>query len=246
LASAPRRPVAGVDYFQAHTVARLCGFVLQGDPDLLRLPAGVELEIAALGSATDPTRPSWNGAAARGDGIASSAFATGAQRRAEADRWPLDEAELRVAGDVVAGDQSFEIFGLDCGLREWVLDLPFVATRDESRSLMREWLADHTRHLALTESLARGRRNEFPGDLIASFAAFGTVRGVAFGDDDVLRGRPDALSERLGPEFPAVVRSLHVRRNGEGPLPGSADPHLAVIGFRLAGGDAFVREVRSR
>src|SRR5690606_11463974 len=37
-------PVAGIDWFQAFTAARLCG-AIAGDPELFRLPFGRELEL---------------------------------------------------------------------------------------------------------------------------------------------------------------------------------------------------------
>ena len=49
----PNEPVRGIDYFQAYALARVAG-ALCGDPNLFRLPLGVELERAALAALPAP------------------------------------------------------------------------------------------------------------------------------------------------------------------------------------------------
>ena len=60
------RPVTGVNFFQAYSAARMAGWLVSGDPRLLRLPLGVELEFAAMGNPRSE-RSALNGAAVARD-----------------------------------------------------------------------------------------------------------------------------------------------------------------------------------
>ena len=70
----------------------------------------------------------------------------------------------------------------------------------------------------------------------------GVVRGSIAGDhrDSLARRGADEL---VPDDVAGVVRILVLRRDGRGLLD-DPDPNLRDIGFRLAGGRVFVREVR--
>jgi hypothetical protein len=135
-------------------------------------------------------------------------------------------------------------------VREWVIDLPWVDTVP-SHALLREWLANHARHLQCADDFAATLAEEIPADLAAHFAVFGVVRGLAFGEVD---GLVDGLTGDVVPldshpvpaSVPGVTRALQLRRDGGELLAGRLDPHLGLVGMRLAGGDAFVARVRGR
>jgi serine/threonine-protein kinase len=237
VAAGPDRPVTGVDFFQAFACTRALGALLAGDPDLLRLPTGIELEHAALADRQPGPRVELRG------------HRKAAPLLADAARWPPSAAESEQAGDVVSiGDAGWRLVGLDFGVREWVSDLPFLATPDHA-ALLREWLADHSRHLERCDALARGALGD--AGFARALALHGVVRGLAVGE---LEGLVDAgTGRRVDPEqelvparVPGVLRSLCIRRDGLGLLPGEVDPHLRLTGFRLAGGGRFVQKVRER
>jgi hypothetical protein len=239
------RPVVGVDFFQAYTLTRLCGLVVCGRPELLRLPLGVELECAALG---DPTPESpLNGPARVPGRMGIAAHRAARLRMADPAAWPPTETESAAAGDVVDNQPMWlPLFAIDFGVREWVLDLPFVSP--DERTLLVEYHANALRHLEVAQALARG---EVAGELGRRLLLTGTVRGLALGETDgLLDARTGArVTDADGPlpaGVPGVVRTLYLRRDGRGLLPDEWDPHLASTGLRLAGGRAFVTEVRSR
>jgi serine/threonine protein kinase len=239
------RPVTGVDFFQAHAMASAIGWLVAGDAELLRLPMGLELEIGALGFGDAPPRPLHGGGR-----VMAGAQRAAALRRSDPLRWPPTMAESRAAGDVIPGMLGFDLVALDFGVREWVLDLPYVGV-GHARTLLEEWLRDHAVHVDRARALARGEGGEDLGDLAPLLAQRGVVRGLASGE---LRGLIDARDGRLvdpqaGSPLPAtvpgVVRTLIVRRDGAGPM-GEPDPHLESLGLRLAGGEKFVAEARRR
>ncbi len=107
IASDGDSPVTGLSFYQAYVVARMAGQLLFGDAAVFRLPFGVELEVATLGG-EDP-------------GVLNGAAGAKLNDLRESDHvvTPLDD----------------EIHGLDFGVREWVMDLPWpVGDSDESGS----------------------------------------------------------------------------------------------------------------
>lgn len=240
LAAGPERPVAGVDFFQAYAAARALSWALFRDPGLLRLPAGVELEVAALGGSRSPPRtsPLLNGAA-RGGGLAVAAIVAAGRDRFIVERWPATAAELVAAGDAIETELGSTITGLDFGVREWVLDLPLLA-REGARPLLIERLSDHERHVLAALALATG---DAGAGLATELLRTGSVRGTALGESEL---QSAVQGERVGPTYPGVVRVLQLRRDGRGVLVGEADPHLPFIGFRLCGGRRFLEQVRAR
>ncbi len=243
--------MTGIDYFQAYTVTRIIGMLVAGDPDLLRLPLGMEMEMAALGEAPR-SGFALNGLRGTQRGEVVRAHEEAAQRRDDPLGWPPTAAESRELGDFVTTDQGFELISLDFGVREWVLDLPYNAALEKD-ALLREWMADHRGHVDRALELAQGS-GLGPGldELAGHLRTFGVTRGLALGEVDLLvdgEHGGDLRTLRVGPlppSLPGVVRALQLRRDGRDLLEDQVDPRLGLIGLRLAGGEDFVREVRSR
>jgi hypothetical protein len=223
------RPVAGLDAFQAHTAVALLGLVVADDPSMFRLPLGCELEVAAYGrpAASGLSRP-------RGARVVTEVLAELVARGQSLSLWPLTHAELAGAGDVVRAELGGTISGLDGGLREWVLDLPFPTGEIEGRTILEEWIGDHRSHVERAVQLAAGGDPErVPLELRSFLRTYGVVRGVT--------ARADASELGVG-----VLHALQLRRDGAGLLPGAVDPRLRDCGFRIAGGEKFVSTVRQR
>ncbi|MEZ5965353.1 MAG: serine/threonine-protein kinase [Planctomycetota bacterium] len=235
------RPVTGLDFYQAYTFSRAVGWLLVREPDLLRLPMGVELELAALGSepAAIASELRLNGAE-RAGGVRVVSSSAAAAARPDPARWPPTARELAAAGDRVVTDFGVEMTGLDFGVREWVGDVP-AAPGD---STMFEASADHVRHLEAVSALASGRLRP---EVARSLLRFGSVRGLAL--DELATAAPGNAVHAKGrwpARVPGVVRVLQMARDGSGVLPDEVDPHLAVLGVRLCGGRRFLARVRSR
>lgn len=247
---APDAAVAGIDYFQAYAAVRLLGVLAGGDPALFRLPLGCELELAAFGTAAPTAR---SGAMAQGQSV-------------RADDWrpvraPREACIGPVAGQEPMGDRvptpaGAELFGLDFGVREWVLDLP-QAIGGEGEPLLREWVADRELHVQRALELSGGRTptvdlgSRMPPELQARLRTFAVVRGLGTGERQGLvdeTGRPldPSAIETLPPSVPGVVRTEQLRRDGRDLMPGRDDPRLSHIGFRTVGGNAFVQRIRNR
>ena len=211
-------PVRGVTFFQAHAASRLLGWLLARDPDMFRLPTGTELEIGGFGRAR-----------------------TG---RSGEVRLRAGSGPPEVDADRVETELGHELRGLDFGVREWVLDLPCVADRDQASEILREWIGDHARQLQRIAGFAAGE--PMPASVRTAISGLGVVRG--FGDEELRRLIADRGPGSLGggPGFPGVVRTLYLRRDGRGLLPDDVDPFLRHIGFRLAGGSRFVDWMRQR
>lgn len=211
-AAAADEPLAGVDFFQAFTLARLLGLLVAGDADAMRLPLGVELEVAAFVGAA---QVAGHGAAAHGGAVDAAAFAPSV----------TPPARSAAVGDVVPSGFGAPFVGLDFGVREWTLDLPAAPGAD---ALLREWLADGAAHLARAQTLARGLDDPARAALGPALA-LGVVRGLAF-VDGVL---PVALRGPLPANVPGVLRTTQLRRDGRDLLSGGVDPRLAGVGFRI-------------
>ena len=223
-----------------------------GDPALLRLPAGLELELAALGDVRQRVPGSLHGGTRE-----PPALTVGALRQLRAAvgdplRWPPTAEESSRLGDSVSGQRAQPLIALDFGVREWVLDLPYLRG-SAGQDMLELWLGDHATHVERAMAFAVGdplpERLESLDALAAELALKGVVRGVAAGEAvalvDVQQGAVSGRdSTPLPPGVPGVVRTLVVHRSGRGLLDGEPDPHLSLIGFRFAGGAAFVREVR--
>ncbi len=204
-------PLAGVDFFQAHALARLLGLVALGDPDAVRLPLGVELEAAAFAGAI---AAAGHGAGAHGVVVDAAAFgATVAARRSED------------VGDVVPTAFGAPFVGLDFGLREWTLDLPHASAGE---ALLREWRADAAVHRARAEALARGGDDPARAALGPAIA-LGVVRGLPFAGRDAAMPARGALPAAV----PGVLRAEQMRRDGRDLLSPGPDPRLAAVGFRV-------------
>lgn len=229
LSESPERPVAGLDGFQAHTAVALLGLVVADDPSMFRLPLGCELEVAAFGR--DAATSGGSSLAAR---FSSQAFADLVSRGQDRSLWPLTHTELTLVGDVVPAELGGSISGLDGGLREWVLDLPFPAGEIEGRTILEEWIGDHRSHVERAAQLAVGGDPErVPLELRSFLRTYGVVRGVA--------ARAESPALGVG-----VLHVLQLRRDGGGLLPGAVDPRLRDCGLRIAGGEKFVSAVRQR
>jgi serine/threonine protein kinase len=203
-------PVRGIDFFQAWTLVRILGVVVAGDPDLLRLPTGTELEYAAFGPASSSGRLHASGE----------------------DRVVTDHGEI--------------VVGLDFGVREWVLDFASVGPGDAPSAgrverLLEEWRGNHERLLEVSREFAAGAMSVLQEN--PRLADLGVLRGCT--DAERAEGLSGA-GGALPPSFPGVVRTLYVRRDGRGLLPGDVDPNLSTAGFRVAAGAEFVRRVRMR
>lgn len=246
VAAGPERPVTGVHWFQAYTAARLVGWLLAENPDLFRLPSGRELEWAACGDALH--RGAWHGFGSV-DPLRLRRAVLAGRARAPSE-WPPTVEECAALGDTVLSQRSDRLSGLDLGVREWVTDLHYP-TGDESVALLREWLADHSRHLERVVALASGTLE--PLGLATELGRIGVVRGLAIGEPggwvDGASGLPLWGAEGMGPgdpdRLPGVVRCEYLRRDGRGPLRNEPDPRLPWVGFRLCGGAGFLTMVRS-
>ncbi|MCA8976706.1 MAG: hypothetical protein KDC98_18435, partial [Planctomycetes bacterium] len=234
------RPLTRVDFFQAHTLCRLLGLVVAGDPGLFRLPMGTELELAAFGANVDKA---CNGAAARNAPVSMSRFLAAAGPFARG--LPATAEQSRAAGDVAPTPFAAEFYGLDFGVREWVADLPHIAGAD---LLLQEWSADHEVHLAKVGAYADGSLVP-PLDLAGPLRTLAVVRGLALGE---IEGLLDESGRRLDPEVyaevpasvPGVLRTVQLRRDGRDLLSTGPDPRLRSIGFRVAGTTALVARLR--
>jgi hypothetical protein len=218
IASDGDSPVTGLSFYQAYVVARMAGQLLFGDPAVFRLPFGVELEVATLGG-EDP-------------GVLNGA--AGAKLN-----------DLR-EGDHVVTPLDDEIHGLDFGVREWVMDLPWpVGDSDESRIIVAGILADHSIHVAKSTGFAN-----MPHALRARLQRTGVVRGVTLAEAkklvDLRTSKKSQEDQPLLSGVPGVVRTIYVKRNGQGLLSGKPHKLLFRIGMRLVGGEAFVKRVRKR
>jgi len=237
----PDRPVAGLDFFQAYTFTRAVGWLVAREPALLRLPTGVELELAALGAKHSAASGDLllNGAM-RSGGVRVAAAQAAAMARPDPARWPFTAAELASAGDRVVSELGVEITGLDFGIREWVADLPLPPGEGGHAF---DAVADHVRHLEAAEELARGELRLVERPLLR----FGMARGMAL---DELVSTPQGTAVHAHGRWPArvpgVVRVLQLARDGSGMLPNELDPHLPVLGVRLCGGRVFLSRVRAR
>ena len=116
--------------------------------------------------------------------------------------------------------------------------------------LLRVWYSDASRHREEAAKIARNGLD--PIHRIPWLTRYGVVRGLAAGDDgalvDSLRG---SLLDRsatgdMPPHVPGVVVTANLARTGVGMLEESDDPRLATVGFRIAGGSAFIAWVRSK
>ncbi len=229
--------VTGVQWFQAYTVTRLIGVLLDGDPGLLRLPLGCELDRAALGT----------GSVALPGGAGGVAQAAWAEPR-DPGRAPA-AGELRARGDRVATAAGGEILGLDFGVREWVFDVAEGGAQG-SAALLHEWTGDHGLHLAKVTAFAAGAAP--PRDVGGRLRELAVVRGLAFGEAfglvSGLTGRPviPAAGDVLPADVPGVVRIEQMRRDGRDLVGAGSDPRLARVGLRLAGGAALAQRVRGR
>lgn len=245
------RPVTGVDFFQAYTLTRIVGLLVDGDPELLRLPLGVEMEMAALGAA--PTSGfALNGlrGAVRADVVRAHEDALAA--RDDRLHWPPTAVESAGLGDAVTTGQGYRLVALDFGVREWVLDLPYSVVLEKD-ALLREWGADQGGHVVRALDLARGTGlDPTLRELQGHLATFGVVRGLALGEPHLLVDGEHGgdlrrvTVEILPPTLPGVVRVLQLRRDGRDLLEDQVDPRLQLVGLRLAGGAEFVRRVRAR
>ncbi len=240
VASGPERPVTGVSYFQAHTAIALAGVALAGDPKLLRLPTGLELEIAALGST--PTGLNGIGREAPRPTLAELERWSG--RSTNPARWPATHAELAEFGDSVSGEQGAGWNGLDTGVREWVLDLPAASPDD----LLLELLRDHARHVERALELGDGGALFRDAELAILVERYGVLRGLALGEPwrpvDVQGRRLSDPSQPLTAGVAGVVVTLMLRRDGLDETRHGADPRLARVGFRMAAGAPFLAWVR--
>lgn len=241
------RPVTGVSFFQAYTVSRIAGFVLFGDPETFRLPMGLEMELAALGSGAQ-RRHTRHGCEKLTIGKFRGVSAARAAR-AWAE-WPLTAKQEAEAGDyvVVRGGSHSDarIVGLDFGVREWVLDLPYQES-NPYKSIIREWLADHSKHVL--HAMAAEEVNEQETEqIMLELRRNGVVRGAALGDELALVdngkrvSRSEPESSPLPPAVPGVVRVLILPR--EGKTLDQPSEYLKEIGFRLVGAERFVRRMR--
>jgi hypothetical protein len=245
LAQQPERPVTGVNFFQAYSAARMAGWLICGDPNLLRLPLGVELEFAAMGS-PGSERSALNGAAvsgAPGSGFSMRAFLAMSESMDDRSVWPMTKSESLAAGDALDTALGSTLIGLDFGVREWVLDLPYA----ESARIL---FSDHEQFLqVLTQFAASG--GGVPEPLRAVSTVNGVVRGLASGEIrglvDGLRGAlVDRSAQTVPASVPGVVRTLVLRRDGNSVMADQLDPHLSYTGMRLAGDRVLIERVRRR
>jgi serine/threonine protein kinase len=239
----PEGAVQGVSFFQAFTAVRLLSLSIGGTPDLLRLPLGCELELAALGA--DRGSASLYGAAVHGAGIDGEAWRSAALGFEASVAGP-SALQSAAAGDKVASPFGGDFTGLDFGAREWVMDLPW-GPEPRNEFALPEWSSDHSTLSARTLQFARGMPP--PANLQARLRTLGVLRGLPLGATTGLldaRGAPlrELAFLRLPETVPGVVRSEQVRRDGRDLLPGSVDPRVLRAGFRIASGQGFVARVR--
>ncbi|MEE9126753.1 MAG: hypothetical protein V3U11_06400, partial [Planctomycetota bacterium] len=246
LRDGPQRPVTGVNFYQAYTATRLTGWLVAQKPDLFRLPLGVEMELAALGPSPGGARLNGGLSGAREQSVTYADHRRASRQMALARSWPPTRTENDTMGDRVSRSRG-TLLGLDFGVREWVMDLPWL--RHPAKGTIRSLHSDYQRHLQASTMFLD---NEDLADVHKELGELGVVRGLALGEVALLR---DALDPQAGNGFgdkplsvtvPGVVRTLHVRRDGGGVLPDEPDPHLGKVGLRLCGEAAFVAEVRRR
>ncbi len=220
-----------VTFYQAWALTRLLGLVVANDVDAFRLPLGCELELATFGGASVA---SCNGPVAHGGAVSMAAFLAATHTAASGE--PKTAQQCETAGDVVGTSYGAAFFGLDFGVREWVLDIPHVLGAD---GLLREWIADRDAHLMHIDELSRGVANPMP-DRLGPLRHLGVVRGLGLGQRQGLidaTGRPlDVAAFTVVPGcVPGVLRTEQLRRDGIDLLAGSSDPRLQCIGFRVVG-----------
>ncbi len=248
----PSDAVAGVDFFQAYAASRLLGELALGDAGLFRLPLGCELELAGFGM--DPAGGSRHAASARGVAVSAAPWSTAA--RAKKPQAGISAELLAGFGDRVPASPDGDVYGIDFGLREWVLDLA-QGPDAGGEALVREWTADRELHVQRALELSGGRpapadqEARLPIELRARLRTFGVVRGLACGEATGLIGADGreidtAVLAELPASVPGVLRAEQMRRDGRGLLPDEKDSRLRITGFRLAGGTVFLQRVRSR
>ncbi|MEE2888432.1 MAG: bifunctional serine/threonine-protein kinase/formylglycine-generating enzyme family protein [Planctomycetota bacterium] len=218
--SDPDAPVTGVNFYQAFAIARMAGQVVAGNPATFRLPFAVELELAAL---TGVPAGSLNGL--RG------------KNQLEA---------VRVDGGSVGTSLSL-LRGVDFGVREWVLDLPWP-TEPGARQIVAGILKDHEDHRA--QALGLGDQPNLSAGQKFELRRIGVVRGRNLADgrpvtDLLAGGRVVQNGDMLPIGVPGVVKTLYLARTGTGLL---GRPHrlLGEVGLRLAGGAEFLKRVRMK
>jgi len=220
VAADPEASVTGISFYQAFALARMAGQVVAGDPLVFRLPFAVELEMAVL---TGLPKGSLNG--------------LGGQVL-------LDK--ILKDGDLVQTTVG-KIRGVDFGVREWVLDLPWP-TEPGARQIVAGVLRNHQEHrlqaLDLSEqpNLSAGQKFDL--------RRIGVIRGRSLVDGqpvvDLLN--PDtavSAADKLPTGVPGVVKTMYLARSGTG-LQGRPHRMLGQVGMRLVGGEEFLKRVRTR
>lgn len=245
LAGRAESAITDLDFFQVTCWCRLLSVLIGDDPELLRLPLGCELELAAFGGRNPGA--AHNAAAANGAPIRTAPFSAFAAWW-ETGRPAPTAADCRDAGDSAPTPFERPILGLDFGVREWVGDLP-RGNEGGVRELLNEWTTDHEQHLRHVRELARAHG---AGDRLLPMREFGVVRGLSLGEldgliDPVTGARCDITATPLLPApVPGVVRTEQLRRDGRDLLPGRRNPKLMRTGFRVAGDAAFAELARRR
>ena len=242
----PRRPVSGVNYFQAQCFVRWLGWRGFGKPWLMRLPFGAEMEWAALGRFGSSGRNRWN-AISLG---ASRAFFQKLKRLRRAaisagrpipSLWPLLPSELANLGDVSTGFGGGRVTGLDFGLREWVEDIALVEG-DDSFLFLREKVANHPSHLAFVRDRNAGRGEELAGAARVALK-LGVLRGYDLFETAFGLGTTFGLSSHLD-KLGGVRRMVYLPKTGREGMEEAAMPLVGVSGFRVAGTREFLKLVR--
>ncbi len=242
----PKRPVNGVDYYQAHCFVRWLGWRGFGKPSLLRLPFGAELEWAALGRFGRGGRNRWNaiplGAAAgfyqRLRRLRRVAVSNG---RPVPAFWPLLPSELSILGDVTKGFGGGQVTGLDFGLREWVEDIALVEG-DDSYLFLREKVSNHPSHVAFVRERLAGRGEEMPVSARASLG-LGVLRGYSLLEGALSLGTAFGLSPQLD-RLGGVRRMVYLPKAAREGSKGAELPLVEFSGFRVAGTKEFLKMVR--
>lgn len=250
VAAAPERPMTGVDYYQASAFCRWLGLVALGDAEMFRLPFGAELEWAALGdviggdtvhgisTARLPAVEDWR-----------REFAQYRERvrlgtHCDPRRWPASVAECRRLGDVAVAWDGASIYGLEFGVCEWVEDLPIVGADPTYRLLVEI----HDRHV----DYAKRRRIDLElRPPRARVLDTGQVRGLCWGEPessgrDPLADIIDIRGFGLAEGILGVKRIRYLRRDARGLRSSEKAPLVRVTGFRVVGGDDFIRRLRER
>ena len=143
-------------------------------------------------------------------------------------------ARLREVDTVHTASQH-PIHGLDFGVREWVMDLPWPSKDKREQSIVVELLRNHRRHIASAVEFDV----PVPG-LRATLLDVGVVRGARLRVDGELANRSG--DDPLPRDVRGVMRTCHLHRAGlevERRL-------LRHVGMRLAGGARFVQLVRAK